>query len=182
MMRTLRKLRYAIMQEATPELLRDLGATVGDDVTIARGAHIDEGFAWLITIEDHAIIGPAVQVIAHDAGIKRATGYTRIAPVRIGTRAYVGANAVILPGVTIGADAVVGAGAVVTHDVPAGMVAIGVPARVVENRAQLAERHAAAIDDATHADAIGWTFADRMNGGSAAILARICARGSAYVD
>jgi serine acetyltransferase len=61
--------------------------------------------------------------------------------VRIGDRTYVGAGAMILPGVTIGADCVIGAGSIVTRDVPEGMVATGNPARVVASSAELSERH-----------------------------------------
>jgi acetyltransferase-like isoleucine patch superfamily enzyme len=53
------------------------------------------------------------------------------APVRIGDRVFIGANATVLMGVTIGDGAVVGAGAVVTADVPARTVVVGVPARPV---------------------------------------------------
>lgn len=52
-------------------------------------------------------------------------------PVKIGDYTFIGANAVILMGVTIGSHCVIGAGAVVTTDVPDGGVAVGVPARVV---------------------------------------------------
>ena len=46
------------------------------------------------------------------------------ADVRIGSNVWVGAGAVILPGVTIGDDTVIGAGSVVTKDIPAGVVAV----------------------------------------------------------
>ncbi len=45
--------------------------------------------------------------------------------------AFVGAGAVIAPGVIIGANATVGAGAVVITDVPAGCVVVGNPARII---------------------------------------------------
>ena len=54
-----------------------------------------------------------------------------MAPVCIKERAHIGANAVILPGVTIGADAIVAAGAVVSRDVMPGTVVGGVPAKPI---------------------------------------------------
>lgn len=53
------------------------------------------------------------------------------APVVIGNSVWVGAKATILAGVTIGDNSVIGAGAVVTRDVPPGVVAGGIPARVI---------------------------------------------------
>ena len=54
-------------------------------------------------------------------------------PVVIGDDVWIGANAVILPGVTIGRHVVVAAGAVVTNDVPNNCVVGGVPAKVIKN-------------------------------------------------
>ena len=53
------------------------------------------------------------------------------APVRIGDCTFIGANAVVLMGVTIGDHCIVGAGSVVSIDLPDHSVAVGVPARVV---------------------------------------------------
>jgi tetrahydrodipicolinate N-succinyltransferase len=57
-----------------------------------------------------------------------------LAPVIVEDEAWIGAHVTVLPGVRIGKGAVIGAGAVVTRDVPAGVVAHGVPARVMHQR------------------------------------------------
>lgn len=53
------------------------------------------------------------------------------APVKIADNCWIGAGAVICPGVTIGENSVIGAGSVVTHDIPANSVAAGNPCRVI---------------------------------------------------
>ena len=50
----------------------------------------------------------------------------------IGKRCFIGANVIVLPGITIGDSVVVGCGAVVTKDVPSGSMVVGNPARVVD--------------------------------------------------
>ena len=50
----------------------------------------------------------------------------------IGDNVWLGGGVIVCPGVTIGADTVVGAGSVVVHDLPAGVLAVGTPARVVK--------------------------------------------------
>lgn len=52
----------------------------------------------------------------------------------IGDRAFIGSDTILRAPVTIGEDAVTGAGSVVTRDVPAGMLAVGVPARIRPRR------------------------------------------------
>ena len=86
-----------------------------------------------VTIGDRTLIGPGVQILAADHPrdpARRVSGLEFGRPVRIGRNVWVGAGAIILPGVSIGDDAVIGAGSVVTHDVPPGATAFGNPARV----------------------------------------------------
>ena len=84
-----------------------------------------------ITIEDGAQIAANVSLISnnHDPyDLKVLT----CKPVLICRDAWIGANAVILPGVRVGEHAIVGAGSVVTKDVPDYAVAVGNPAKVIK--------------------------------------------------
>ena len=85
-----------------------------------------------IAIGDGAFIGPNVQLITTghvpDPAGRRAT-VSR--PIVLGNNVWIGAGAIVLPGVTVGDNSIIGAGAVVTRDVPANAVAVGNPARVV---------------------------------------------------
>lgn len=85
-----------------------------------------------IYIDDGALIGHGVVLatLNHDLDpAKRQQLHP--APIRIGKRVWIGANATVLPGVTIGDNAVVAAGAVVTKDVPADTIVGGVPAKQI---------------------------------------------------
>ena len=61
----------------------------------------------------------------------REHGYQYNAPVKIGRNCWIGAGAIILPGITIGDNVVVGAGSVVTKDIPDNVVAVGNPCKVL---------------------------------------------------
>jgi len=87
-----------------------------------------------ITIGDDTQLGPGVQLLAAThplAPTPRRERWESAAPVTIGRNVWLGGAVVVLPGVTIGDDTVVGAGSVVVHDLPAGVLAVGNPARVV---------------------------------------------------
>lgn len=88
-----------------------------------------------ITVGDHVAIGPRVQVLAAlhpvDDYHARRDGWESAAPVTIGDKVWLGAGAIVCPGVTIGDHSVIGAGSVVTRDVPAGVLAAGNPCRVI---------------------------------------------------
>lgn len=111
--------------------LRRGGLKLGEEVFLGSGVYLDRDFCFLIEIEDCVVITQEVIVLAHDASTKGATGYTRVAPVRICRGAFIGLRSIILPGVTVGEDAVIGAGSVVTRDVKPRSVVAGNPAKPV---------------------------------------------------
>ena len=87
-----------------------------------------------IFVGDYTMIGPNVTIAtaAHPIDFElRKKGYQYNLPVRIGRNCWIGAGAIILPGVTIGDGSVIGAGSVVTKDIPSGVVAVGNPCRVL---------------------------------------------------
>lgn len=93
-----------------------------------------------IYIGDHTMIAPNVIIAtaAHPLQAElREKNMQFNKPVKIGKRCWLGAGAVVLPGVTIGDDTVIGAGSVVTKDIPSGVVAVGNPCKVI--RANLKE-------------------------------------------
>lgn len=83
-----------------------------------------------ITIDDEAQIAANVQLISNNHDLKDRMIIT-CKPVHICRRAWIGAGATILPGVTIGENSVVGAGSIVTHDVEPNTIVAGNPARVI---------------------------------------------------
>lgn len=84
-----------------------------------------------VEIGDDTQLGPGVLVTTtgHDYRAGLETSFKKIV---LGNRVWVGARAIILPGVTIGDNAVIGAGTVVTKDIPPNCVAVGVPAKVIK--------------------------------------------------
>jgi maltose O-acetyltransferase len=126
---TIRKIRSAF--ETPEDALRRLGVSVGVRCHIMPGVIADSAHAWLIEIGDDVTIAPRVYLLAHDASTKRLLHYTRIGKIRIGSRVFIGAGSILLPGITVGDDVIVGAGSVVSRDIPAGSVAAGNPAKVL---------------------------------------------------
>lgn len=87
-----------------------------------------------ITFGDNVMIAPNVTISTGTHPILpelRAKEYQYNLPVTIKDGVWIGAGAVILPGVTIGENSVIGAGSVVTKDIPANVVAVGSPCRVL---------------------------------------------------
>lgn len=104
----------------------------GNDVYANFGlTMVDDGHIY---VGDNVMFGPHVTVATAghpiDPELRRAQLQYNI-DVHIGANVWIGAGAVILPGVTIGSDTVIGAGSIVTKDIPSGVVAVGNPCRVL---------------------------------------------------
>ena len=88
-----------------------------------------------VRIGDFTLFGPAVQLLTplhpFDPMLRRMEEYGK--PIEIRNDVWVGAGALILPGVRIGSRSVIGAGSVVTRDVPEGVFAAGNPCRVIRS-------------------------------------------------
>jgi maltose O-acetyltransferase len=129
------------------EQLCQNGLKVGNNFFMNTGSLIDFSHCWLIEIGDNVTFAPYVTILAHDASTKLHTGYTRIAPVKIGDRVFIGAGSIIMPGVVIGNDAIIGAGSIVTKDIPDGSLAVGSPARVISSTEDYIKKQMTSITD-----------------------------------
>jgi len=94
----------------------DQGIAIEDDVLIGPGVNI--------FITKHKFNNPNIPIIEQ--------GYYEEEKILLKKGCWIGANAIILPGVTIGENSVIGAGSVVTTSIPDGVVAVGNPAKVIK--------------------------------------------------
>jgi len=139
-------------QDERDRLLRELLGEVGADVVVKPPLRCDYGSTVAIgarTFVNYGCILLDVAPIRIGAACQLATGVQLLTathpidpearrlgweygqPITIGDNVWLGGGVIVCPGVTIGDDTVVGAGAVVTRDLPAGVVAVGNPARVL---------------------------------------------------
>jgi len=120
----------------------------GTNISIGAATFVNVNCVMLdsapISVGAFGLVGPGVQLltvthpaaaaerIVAESGISGpgAPYRTRAAPIRIGDRVWLGAGAIVLPGVTIGDEATIGAGSIVTSDIPAAVLAYGQPCTV----------------------------------------------------
>ena len=110
----------------------------GGNITVGRDFYANYDCIILdvcpVTIGDRVLFGPRVGLYGAGHPLDpevRAGGLENGGPITIGDDVWLGGGVVVLPGVTIGAGAVIAAGAVVTRDIPSGVLAAGVPCRVL---------------------------------------------------
>ncbi|MBT1174691.1 sugar O-acetyltransferase [Bifidobacterium sp. LC6] len=111
---------------------------MGRNITIGSHAYINFDCVMLdnapITLGDYVWIAPMVGLFATNHSLdfeERKSGACQAKPIVIEDGVWLGGHVTVLGGVTIGRGSVIGAGSVVTKDIPAGVVAVGNPARVI---------------------------------------------------
>jgi maltose O-acetyltransferase len=167
----------------TPDIerLRANGLRIGRDVFIGGGTFLDPDFCFLIEIGDETTISIDVFILAHDASTRREIGFSRVAPVRIGSGVFVGARAMILPGITIGDGAVVAAASVVTRDVAPGDIVAGNPARPLARTDAYLETHRRRLAERPNWEREGHTNATGITPENRDAMRRALDGGEAYI-
>lgn len=119
-------------------VLAPFSTNFGKHTSIGKNVFINHGCSFLdlggITIEDDVLIGPQVKLVTENHPVDPIDRKSLdLASIHIGKNVWLGAGAIILPGVTVGENSIVAAGAVVTKDVPSNTIVGGVPAKFIKS-------------------------------------------------
>ena len=109
-----------------------IGAKVAYSCALSGGCYI-QGMNG-IEIGDETLFAPGVKIISANHSLENLACSEKAPPIRIGKRVWIGADAVILPGIEVGDDAVIGAGSIVTKNVPPGAIVLGNPPGLIKMR------------------------------------------------
>lgn len=113
-----------------------LNVSIGEDTFIGHQVLITGASDAKISIGSNVDIAPRVLILSgtHEIDMRgsHSAGEAKGAPVLIQDGAWIGANSIIVPGVTIGRKSIIGAGSVVVSDIPPFCVAVGNPCRPIK--------------------------------------------------
>lgn len=142
------------MREEREVLLKNLFKCTGKSFLIEQPFYCDYGYNISIgenfyanvnctildcaevSFGDNVFIGPncGFYTAGHPFDVKqRNQGLESAEPIRVGNNVWIGAQTVVLPGLTIGDNTIIGAGSVVTKDIPSNVLAVGNPCRVIRS-------------------------------------------------
>lgn len=106
-----------------------IGKNVWISFAVSGGCYIQGGNG--IEIGDETVFAPGVKIISANHDQTNLTKWIPTNPIKIGNHCWIGANAVILPGINLGNRVIVGACSTVTKSFPDGSVVVGNPARAI---------------------------------------------------
>lgn len=137
----IKRLYYRLRSNYTTEHLIEMGLKVGSDFHRMHDVILDPSHCWLIKIGNNVTMAPRVHILAHDASFMHYLGYARIGNVIIGDNVFIGADTVVLPGVSIGDNVIIGANSTVTKDIKSKVVVAGSPAIEVNSMDDFLEKN-----------------------------------------
>lgn len=138
--------------EAQQEILKELLGKMGENTVITPPFWCDYGYnitvgdyfysnhnmiitdGAKVTFGDHVFVAPNCCFTTAEHAIDpemRQKGFEIAKPITVGSNVWIGAGSTVLAGVEIGDNSVIGAGSVVTKSIPAGVVAVGVPCKIL---------------------------------------------------
>lgn len=106
---------------------RIYGMDISPSARISFRTYLDKTYPKGIHIGDESYIVSGAMILSHDFIKDKKTN------TKIGKKCFIGANSIIMPGVTIGDSVIVGSGAIVTKDIPSGCIVAGNPARIIQD-------------------------------------------------
>ena len=135
------RLGYISAGELNVEACLKMGMKLGKNNHGVAACMLDYAHCWLIEIGDNVTFAPEVYLLAHDASTQKLVDYTKIAKVVIEDNVFIGARALIMPGVTVGKNSIVAAASVVTKSVPENTVVGGNPAKFITTVSDYKMKH-----------------------------------------
>ena len=142
-------LRYVFFRGNKVAYLRQLGVRIGKNCDILNSVKNFGTEPWLIELGERVTLAEGVILFTHDGAnrvfrdqlFNSSRWGNRFGTIRILDNCFIGANAIIMPGVQIGPNSIVGAGSVVAKDVPPQAVVAGVPAEMIYTLAEYIEHY-----------------------------------------
>lgn len=138
-MNNIDKIKYRLKKNTErAKILRKYGVKIGKNSEIYPNVSFGSE-PYLIEIGDNVRITSGCKFITHDGGIwvlrnlKKLENGDFFGKIKIGNNVHIGINSIIMPNVTIGDNVIIGCGTIVTKNIPDNSVAVGVPAKVIED-------------------------------------------------
>ena len=118
--------RWMLLQPYYILLTRFYKMDISPTARISLGAKLDKTYPVGIHIDEESYVASGAIIFSHDFSRNIHTN------TYIGKKCFIGANAIIMPGLKIGNHCIIGSGSVVTKDIPDNCIAAGNPAKIIK--------------------------------------------------